>query len=76
MAIGLILATELEHPLLVPYVSHARPRGMTSDESMLLAGALAFLEGLWRATRSAHPMQVWRVRALGERGILAKSRAH
>ena len=28
---------------------------------MLLAAALAFREGLWRATRSAHPMQVWRV---------------
>ena len=28
---------------------------------MLLAGALAFLEGLWRATRSAYLMQVWRV---------------
>jgi hypothetical protein len=28
---------------------------------MSLAAALAFLEGLWRATRSAHPMQVWRV---------------
>jgi hypothetical protein len=28
---------------------------------MLLAEALAFLEGLWRATRSAHPIQVWRV---------------
>ena len=61
LAIGLMLATELEHPLLVPYVSHSRPRGLTSDESMLLAEALAFLEGLWRATRSAHPMQVWRV---------------
>jgi hypothetical protein len=56
-----MLATELEHPLLVPYVSHSRPRGLTPDESMLLAAALAFLEGLWRATRSAHPMQVWRV---------------
>jgi hypothetical protein len=27
---------------------------------MLLAAVLAFLEGLWRATRSAHPA-VWRV---------------
>jgi hypothetical protein len=55
-----MLATELEHPLLVP-LAHPRPRGLTSDESMLLAAALAFLEGLWRATRSVHPMQVWRV---------------
>ena len=56
-----MLATELERPLLVPYVSHSRPRGLTSDESMLLAEALAFLEGLWRATRSPHSMAVWRV---------------
>ena len=28
---------------------------------MLLARALAFLEGLWWTTRSAHPMQVWQV---------------
>jgi hypothetical protein len=61
LAIGLILATELEHPLLVPYVLHSRPLGLTSDESMLLAAALAFLEGLWRATRCPHPMQAWRV---------------
>ena len=61
LAIGLMLATELEHPLLVPHVSHSRPRGLTSDESMLLAEALAFLEGLWRATRSPHSMAVWRV---------------
>ena len=61
LAIGLTLATELERPLLVPYVSHSRPRGLTPDESMLLAEALAFLEGLWRATRSPHSMAVWRV---------------
>ena len=40
---------------------HTPPRGPTPDESMLLAAVLAFLEGLWRATRSVHPMQVWRV---------------
>ena len=39
---------------------HTPPRGPTPDESMLLAAVLAFLEGLWRATRSAHPA-VWRV---------------
>jgi hypothetical protein len=61
LAIGLAMATELEHPLLVPYVSHSRPRDLTSDESMLLAEALAFLEGLWRETRSPHSMAVWRV---------------
>jgi hypothetical protein len=61
LAIGLMLATELEHPLLVPCVSQSRLRGLSSNESMLLAAVLAFLEGLWRATRSAHPMQVWRV---------------
>ena len=69
LAIGLMMATELEHPLLVPRLSRSRPRGSTSDESRLLAAALAFLEGLWRATRSAHPMQVWRV----ERWLLSGS---
>jgi hypothetical protein len=61
LAIGLMLAAKLEHPRLVPHVPNSRPRGLTSDESMLLAAALAFLEGLWRATRGAHPMQVWRI---------------
>jgi hypothetical protein len=59
-----MLAAELEHPLLMPHVPHSRPRRLTSDESVLLAAALAFLESLWRATRSAHPMQVWRVRVI------------
>jgi hypothetical protein len=61
LAIGLMLATEVERPLLAPCVSRSRPRGQTSDESMLLAAALAFFESLLRATRSATPMQVWRV---------------
>lgn len=32
----------------MPYVSHPQPRDLTSDESKLVAAALAFLEEVWR----------------------------